>query len=122
MSDSPPFDVSVQNGVTIIRLSAELASIYETELPQLAPILEIVDSVEPARVVLDLNQARYVGSAFIGFLIANASHMAARPNGRLGLCGLSSFCRMALESTKSDLLIEMFNGAEEAVSALRLGD
>jgi anti-sigma B factor antagonist len=103
--------------VTIVRLDPDFASVYEGELKELAGILDLTVSIEPARLVLDLSGTQYFGSAFIGFLIAVSSRMNARPGGRFAIGGASGFARVALASTKSDQLIEVFDSVNEAVAA-----
>lgn len=117
MSQIDGFETDQIDGVTIVRLGHEFASVYEGELKELAGILDLADSSEPPRLVLDLSGTQYFGSAFIGFLIAVATRMASRPAGRFAIAGASDFARVALATTRSDQLIEIFDSVEAAVSA-----
>ena len=117
MSQAQGFDTEKRNGVTIVRLAPEFASVYEGELRELAGILDLTQTVEPARLVLDLSGTQYFGSAFIGFLIAVSTRMNGRPGGRFAISGAGGFARAALASTKSDLFIELFVTVDEAVTA-----
>jgi len=120
MVAASPFTVTEQDRVSVIRLGSEFASIYEPDLVKLAPLLDLAESVSPPYLVFDLTGTKYFGSAFIGFLISIANRMAARGVGRFAVCGLAAFGKMALETTKSTMLMELFDTADEAVSAIRL--
>lgn len=117
MPQDQNFNTEKRNGVTVVRLDPDFVSVYEGELKELAGILDLTESVEPGRLVLDLSGTQYFGSAFIGFLIAVSSRMNARPGGRFGISAASGFARVAFASTKSDQLIELFDSVDEAVAA-----
>lgn len=117
MADVNGFDTDQRDGVTIVRLGPEFASVYEGELKELAGILDLADSTEPPRLVIDLSGTQYFGSAFIGFLIAVATRMSSRPSGRFSIAGASDFARIALATTRSDQLIEIFDTVDAAVAA-----
>lgn len=116
MSQVNGFDTERRDGVTIVRLGPEFTSVYEGELRELAGILDLADATEPPRLVIDLAGTQYFGSAFIGFLLAVASRMAGRPAGRFSIAGASDFARVALATTKSDQLIEIFDSVDAAVA------
>jgi hypothetical protein len=118
MSDSDPIQYEVRDGATVVTLGPHFESLYESVLPELAPLLDLAERIDPARLVIDLGNAKYVGSAFIGFVISLSQRINERPNGRLGIANLTSFCLMALEATKADLLLDLFDSVDEAVSEL----
>ena len=113
------FNAEKQNGVTVVRLNPDFASVYEGEVKELAGILDLTESIDPARLVLDLSGTQYFGSAFIGFLIAVSTRMHSRPGGRFAISTAGGFARVALASTKSDQLIELFDSADEAIAAYK---
>ncbi len=118
MSDSDPIQMTHRAGVTIATLGPEFDSLYESLLPQLAPLLDLADSVDPPRLLIDLASTKYFGSAFIGFVISLSTRLNSRPNGRLGIANVAPFCRMALETTRSDVLLDLFDSVDEAVASL----
>ena len=122
MSGDDQIAISVENGVTVVRLGTDFASIYESDLARLDGIRELADTATPARVVIDLSQTRYFGSAFIGFLMATAGRLKDRGDGQLGISGVQSFATMALEATKADTLLGLFDSVDEAVASLRPTD
>lgn len=117
MSDGQ-IDVSIDRGVSVVRLGVEFDSLYESELVKLQSIRELAETVSPPIMLVDLSNTKYFGSAFIGFLIAIANRLKERGDGQLGLCGLAPFARMALEKTKSDTILTLFETDAEAVTAL----
>ena len=102
----------------MVSLGEEYSSIYENQLGELAGILDLAESVAPPWLVLDLTGTSYFGSAFIGFLISISNRIRARAGGRLAITGLSPFSRMALQTTKTDQLLELFDSQSEAVASL----
>lgn len=118
MSETPPIQTDKRDGVTIITLSSHFESLYENLLPELAALLDLADSIDPPRMLLDLSATKYFGSAFIGFLISLSSRLSER-TGRFGLANVAPFCRMALETTKSNLLLELFETVDAGVTELR---
>ena len=118
MSESDPIQTTRQDGVTVVTLGPHFDSLYESVLPELASLLDLADSVEPPRLLIDLDNTKYFGSAFIGFVISLSQRIIKRPNGRLGIANVAPFCRMALETTKSDQLLELFDDVEHAVAAM----
>ena len=122
MDDDDQIVISVDNGVTVVRLGTDFASIYESDLARLDGIRELADTATPARVVIDLSHTRYFGSAFIGFLMATAGRLKDRGNGQLGISGVQSFATMALEATKANTLLGLFESVDDAVAALRPTD
>ena len=115
MVDDDQIEISVDRGVTVVRLGADLDSLYESELVKLQSVRDLADSASPPFMMIDLSNTKYFGSAFIGFLIAIANRLKERGDGRLGLCGLAPFARMALEKTKSETILALFDAREEGV-------
>lgn len=118
MADDDQIEISVDRGVTVVRLGADLDSLYESELVRLQSVRGLADSASPPFMLIDLSNTKYFGSAFIGFLIAIANRLKDRGDGRLGLCGLAPFARMALEKTKSETILALFDTSEEGVTEL----
>lgn len=118
MSDSDAIQTTLQDGVTIATLGPYFESLYESVLPELDSLMDLADSVDPPRLLIDLGNTRYFGSAFIGFIISLSQRVNARPNGRLGVANVAPFCRMAFETTKTDQLLDLFDSVEHAVAEL----
>lgn len=118
MSDRVAFETEDRQGVTIVTLPEDLTSAYESSLVDLAGLLDLAASVEPPRMVVDLQPVKFIGSALIGFLISLSSRLQERPGGRLALCHVAPFIRMALEKTRSDRLLELHDSLDAAVESL----
>ena len=118
MSNENHWSATEQDRVTVVRLNDGHSTIYESQLVNLSGILDLAESVGPPWLVLDLTGTSYFGSAFIGFLISVSNRIRERAGGRLALCGLSAFSRMALQSSKTDQLLELFDSQVDAVAAL----
>lgn len=119
MTQVPKIDIATEEGVTIVRLGPEYSSLYEGVLSELKHLIELAETVMPPRLVLDLGNTKYFGSAFIGFAVTLASRLRAREGGRFALSSLTPFARMALQTTRSDLLLELYDSSEAAVAAMK---
>ena len=108
----------MERGVTVARLGTGFESLYESDLVHLKSVRELADTAALPIILIDLSDTKYFGSAFIGFTIAIANRLKERGEGRLGICGLASFARMAFEKTKADTLLELFDDLDTAVSEL----
>jgi anti-anti-sigma factor len=113
---SPP-EVLNQDSVTIVRLGADYANFYENLLPNLSFMQPLAQSINPPRLVVDMQHVKFVGSAFLGFMVSVHKTLAVRESGRFALCGLSPFCRSAVSVSKLDRVFEVFDTMEDAVRA-----
>ena len=119
MDDDAQIVISVEKGVTVVRLGTDFASIYESDLARLDGLRELANTATPARVVIDLSHTRYFGSAFVGLLMATAARLKERGNGQLAISGATPFATMALETTKVDTILSLFASVDDAVATLR---
>lgn len=118
MSQSAVPEIHVQDSVTVVRLGSEFSSLYEGDLKTLSALPGLADTITPPLMVLDLSHTSYFGSAFIGFVITISNHLRAR-SGRLAVSGLSAFGRMAMQTTRADALMDLFETVDQAVAALK---
>ena len=118
MSEAQPFHTEEIRGVTVVHLPEDYTSAYENTLADLAGLLDLANNIEPARLVIDLPHVKYIGSAFIGFLISLSSRLQERPNGRLALSSVAPFIKMALQKTRSDMLLQLHDSLDDAVESL----
>ena len=117
MSDATPPEVLTLQSVTIIRLGEDCASFFENMLEKLSFAPQLAQSVTPPRLVIDLQHVRYIGSAFLGFMMILYKTITARESGRFGLCGLNAFCLAAVTVSKLQTRFEIFDTVDDAVKA-----
>lgn len=117
MNDTKPPEVLNQQSVTIIRLGEDYASFFENMLEHLSFIIPLAQSVTPPRLVVDLQHVKYIGSAFLGFMVTLYKTITARETGRFALCGLNSFCLAAVSVSRLQTRFEIFDTVDEAVQA-----
>jgi anti-anti-sigma factor len=115
MKDIAPPEVLNQSTVTIIRLGADYESIYENMLGSLAFLDQLAESITPPRLVIDMKNVKFIGSAFLGKMVTLHKLMKAREFGRFALVDLSTFCRAAIAATKLDELFEIFESVDASV-------
>ena len=117
MQGIAPPEVLNQDSVTVVRLGEDYANFYENMLPNLSFMQPLAASISPPRLVVDMQHVKFVGSAFLGYMVTVHKTLAARESGRFALCGLSPFCRSAMSVSKLDQLLEIFDTVEDAVQA-----
>lgn len=120
MIDSTAPTVRFVEGVYIIELGEEFASLYENKLDQLQLLPVLAKSVSPARVVVDMSHVQFIGSALIGKFVDVSKTLAAR-NGSFGLLNANEYCRTVINLTKLASFLPHYGSLEEA-AAVRQND
>ncbi len=110
--------VELQDGVTVILLGPEYESLDESLLDDLrATILEVAETADPPKVVLDLSHTKFFGSAFIEIMFRAWKRVDAR-GGTFAISGLTRYCTEIVEVTHLDRLWKVFANREAAVAGL----
>ena len=68
--------------------------------------------------MIDLRQVKFIGSAFLGFMVTLHKTLIARESGRFALCGLNTFCQAAVSVAKLQDRFEIYETVDNAVQAL----
>ncbi len=118
MPTLPPEIQQVQ-GVTVICLGEDYANLYESLLENLSIATQLAQTITPPRMVMDLRNVKFVGSAFLGFAVSLHKILSAREGGRFALCELSPFCRTALTLSRLETVLDLFDDLEAATFALK---
>jgi anti-anti-sigma factor len=112
-------EILKQDGVTIIALGPEFEQLDELHLDDLTQVvLDAANAADPPLVVVDLSHTRFFGSGFIEVLFRAWHRLHGREGGRLGLCGLTPYCREVIDVTHLDRLWSIYATREEAVGGL----
>lgn len=120
MSKRKSPQTTFDNGVTVVALGPEYENLDESTLDDVKDaLLEIAVTADPPRVVLDLSQIKFFGSAFIEVLFRVWNRLNGREGGQFAISGLTSYCAEVVEITHLDRLWKIFPTREEAVRALR---
>lgn len=118
MASSRKPTVAVQQGVTVISLGPEFASLDEHGLDDVREsILNIVGAAEPPLAVLDMPHTNFFGSAFIEILFKAWKRLHAR-QGEFALSGLTPYCHEVIQITNLDRLWKVVPTVSEGVSLL----
>lgn len=118
MNSIAPPEVLHINGVTIVRPGADYSNLFESLLDRLAIVQDLAASVNPPRLLMDMQHVRFIGSAFLGRMVQACKTLSARDGGQLGLCNLSAFCSAAFSTAKLDSMIPQFKTLDDAVLAM----
>jgi anti-anti-sigma factor len=111
--------VEQRGSVTVVLLGSDFENLDEAVLDAASSvILDVSQSADPPRVVIDLSHTRFFGSAFIEILFRAWNRLNAEKGGRFCISGLTPYCREVLEVTHLDRLWTLFETADDAVAAL----
>lgn len=110
--------VTRQQDVTVIELGPGYETLDGDALGELRrSLLTEATTADPPKMVVDLSQTRYIGSAFLELLVRAWKRLRQR-GGTMALCGLRPFCTEVLHVTRLDQLWRAFPTRDEAVAAL----
>ena len=109
---------SEQNGVTIVRLGNGYDAIDEVNVePILELLLDLADSADPPKLVIDLSRITFFASSFLEALFRVWNRLNRR-DGRFALCGLTGYCAEVLHVSRLDTLWDLYADTESATGVL----
>jgi len=101
--------------VTVASIGPAFETIDDEALDQVSAfLLELTAEEEMTRLVIDLSQTSFFGSALLAIIFRVWSRIKAR-NGHFALCGLQDYCRDVLRTTRLDTVWAVFDTREEAL-------
>lgn len=121
MSNVATPSVRFVDGVYVMELGPEFASLYEHKLDQLQLLPMLARSAFPARVVVDMSHVKFIGSALIGKFVEVSRTLSAR-NGSFGLVNTNEYCRTVISLTRLESFIPQHGTLDEATSVRGLDE
>lgn len=118
MSQSTPPEILQVNGVTVVRPGSEYSNLYESLLENFGLVKQLAEAIQPPQMIMDLQNVKFVGSAFLGFAVGLSKVLRARQGGRFAMCGLNTFIRTALSLSKLETFIEVYDDVDSAAAAI----
>jgi anti-anti-sigma factor len=109
---APPVLRSV-DGVLLVELGEDYSHLHEDVLQHLQILPLVAESIEPARMVVDMANVKFIGSAVIGQLLATSQKLSAR-GGTFGLIHANQFCRTVLNLARMSELIPNYESLHAA--------
>ena len=110
--------VTVQDGVTIVRLDSSYSAFNEPHLDELQDqLLTIVKETPSIYLVLDFEETEFFGSVFFEILFRAWKRIRER-RGRFALCQLRPACQEILETAKLDTLWDIYPDLDSALSTI----
>jgi anti-sigma B factor antagonist len=110
----------VQNGVTVVEFT-DAKVIDQRNINQIgAELMHLVDAAGVRKMLIDLENVRYLSSAVLGKLIS--LHKALRANGgQLKLCSIAPPIFEVFEITRLDKVFDIYKNESDALDAFRPG-
>ena len=106
------------NSVTVVRPGPDFSNLYENLLDSLGLMPQLVETLSSPLLVVDMQNVRFIGSAFLGRMVSLHKAISKQESGRFALCGMNSFCNAAFSVSKLDSMLEVFATVDDAVAAL----
>jgi anti-sigma B factor antagonist len=120
MSDTEPFDVAHEAGITIAIFRQSFSQLDEMTIEVVNRKLgELVSSLQPPILILDMSEVDFFGSSFIESVFRAWKRLQSRPGAKFALCHLKPYCREVLEVTHLNQLWLICDTREEAIAHLR---
>ena len=111
-------ETSEQNGVTIVRLGNGYDAIDEVNVePIMELLLDVADTADPPKLVIDLSRITFFASSFLEALFRVWNRLNRR-KGRFALCGLTEYCAEVLHVSRLDTLWDLYADPESASGVL----
>lgn len=118
MSDTIEPVVRKLDDVTVVAFGEEAESIYEHQIETFKDdVLELARSTQPPKLVIELPETKYFGSAFLAFLLNVRKTLMLREKAQFAVCSLTPYCRTIVEMSQLNEIWDIYDSAEEAVRA-----
>lgn len=88
--------VSFNDDRYIVQLGPGYSHLQENILEHLAILPQLAESIEPRRLILDMREVKFMGSAFMGLLV-HVSRKLTQRNGSLALKNTNKFCQTVIQ-------------------------
>lgn len=112
-------EVTREQDVTVVELDKTYDALDTEAMQQFKQLLlGQVATVDPPRVVIDMNRTEYIGSRFIELLFRTWKQLRDR-DGQMALCSLSPFCTEVMKIARLDKVWTMHPSRAEAVEAVQ---
>jgi len=113
--------VERQAAVTVIHFGVEYGSCSWAKLEQTEEsVLRLAENADPPRLLIDLTNTDYFGSAFLNVLVGCYQRVKRR-RGRFSLCGVQPDLMRELEVTRLTELWPVYATRQQALEAERDG-
>ena len=120
MPEAPFLTIHLDHGVTIAEFGPRAKLIEEPILDALtSELLAVATAANPPLLLLDMAQTTFFGSAFLETLFRVWKNLQSRPNAKMGLCNVYTYCREVLEITHLDKIWPIYATREEALAAMQ---
>ena len=96
MSTPTPPAIHIESGQCVVELGPEYSHLHESMLSHLTILSDLAESTDPPKLVIDMKEVKFIGSAFIG-LLAEISNRLKERGGSLSLASVNSYCQSAID-------------------------
>ena len=119
MTDPAQPIVDKTGTVSIVKLGEEYDSLHGKLLEDATAILlETARDASPPKVLLDLSNTKFFGSAFIEVLVRVWNVLQERGDGQFAVCGLNPHCAEVIEVTHLDEVWKVYPDRDAALVAM----
>lgn len=116
---TPAYELSREDEITLLTIDENFRSLDELHIHELSTqLLELVRTLDPPLLVINLEGVNYFGSSFLEILFRLWNQLQKK-DGELVLCSLQEHCREVIHVSNLDQLWKTFPSQSEALDYLR---
>ena len=118
MTTATPPVLRCVDGVLLVELGEDYSHLHEDSLQHLQVLPLVAESIDPARIVVDMSHVKFIGSALIGQLLAISKRLSAR-GGSLGLIRANRYCQTVISLAQLSAMIPNYESLAVAVATTK---
>ena len=100
--------VRFDSGVFVIELGEDYSHLQENVLAELKIISLLGNSIDPARMVVDMKDVKFIGSAVLGLFVDVSKNLTER-GGSFGLLHANKFCQTVISMAKLSSILPNYD-------------
>lgn len=120
MSDTVPFDIVQESGVTVAVFRPNYSHLDESVVEHVnRQLVELATGLPASALVLDMTHVEFFGSSFIEAMHRVWKRLQSNAGSKFAICGLQPYCLEVLQITHLDQLWTICPSRSEAVAAVQ---
>ena len=109
-------EITVDSGVTFVKLGREYGNLDETSLDEVRQFLfRVLEESGTSMVAIDFSQTRYFGSAFLGVLFRVWKRVTRTQTGKFAFCGMTPESHSIVHTARLDTLWKLYDTRADVI-------
>ena len=104
--------VRFDSGVYVVELGEDYSHLQESVLKELNLLPQLAESIEPACLLIDMANVKFIGSAVIGMFV-NVSKSLNERGGAFGLLHANQFCQTVIGMAQLSSFLPSYDSIDD---------